>query len=164
MSEIQKVSISKLKLLENNPRKITKEKFEELCKSIDDDPDFLWKRPCLVNQRKNEMIVYAGNQRVRAAEKLGWTEIPCIIDKNLSKKLMQKRIIRDNKSSGEWDYDILANEWDYDILEEAGFTAEELTGSVVADSESTEGKKQEKKTTCPHCGYEFEQKRRKKND
>ncbi len=160
MNEIQKVSISKLKLLENNPRKITKEKFEELCKSLDDDPDFLWKRPCLVNQEGSKLIVYAGNQRVRAAKKLGWKEIPCIIDQKISKELMHKRTIRDNKASGDWDYDILANEWDYDILCEAGFTAEELTGSVIEDAGSDEEEKK-KTSTCPNCGHEFETKKRK---
>ncbi len=76
--------IKHLTLLEGNPRKITSEQMKKLCKSIEQDPQFLWNRPVLVNKTciwpalipgSNEVLkridtytVYAGNQRVRAAK------------------------------------------------------------------------------------------------
>lgn len=157
MAEIEKVLISKLKLLENNPRKITKEQFEKLCKSLEKDPDFLWKRPCLVNKEGETYTVYAGNQRVRAAKKLKWKEIPCIIDNELCLKTINERIIKDNKSYGDFDFDILANEWDLDLLIDAGFTPSELAIAPIAEIEdkNEENETKKKTTTCPSCGYEI---------
>lgn len=120
------ISISKLVLYEKNPRKITKDQMAKLTNSIKQDSDFLKERPILVNLVDGKYWVYAGNQRVQAAKKLGMKEIPCSVVENLPDDVMRKRIILDNKTFGEFDLDILANEWDYDILLEAGFNDKEL--------------------------------------
>lgn len=135
---IVQVPIKDLTLLERNPRKITKDQMEKLCKSIKSDPDFLYNRPVLVNDKEGKLTVYAGNQRVRAAQKLKWKEIPCIIEKNISEEIIKERIIKDNKTYGEFDFDILANEWDTDLLLDAGFSADELIGANIEDLGSTE--------------------------
>lgn len=156
MPEIENVSIKILKLLDNNPRKITKDQFEKLCKSLENDPDFLWKRPCLVNKEGDTYTVYAGNQRVRAAKKLKWKEVPCIIDNELSPEVIKERIIKDNVTYGIFDFDILANEWDLDLLIDAGFTPSELAISPITEIEDeSEEEDKKKKTTCPSCGHEF---------
>lgn len=153
--EILKLKISNLKLLKNNPRTIEKEKFQKLCKDIEEDPEFLERRPVLVDKINSDLIVYAGNQRVRAAKKLGWKEIPCIVDENIPEDIKKKRILRDNLHAGEWDYDILANEWELDTLIESGFDPENLIGEVC-DLDSEENPTKEKKTKlCPHCGADL---------
>lgn len=126
MQEITNIPIKDLTLLKQNPRTITAEQMEKLQKSLTNDPDFLWKRPILVNHTEDKHIVYAGNQRVRAAKKLKWKEIPCIVDVNLSNEVMQDRVIKDNKTFGTFDYEMLANEFDIEKLLDAGFTPEEL--------------------------------------
>jgi DNA modification methylase len=126
MHEIKKVPISKLSLLERNPRKISGDQMQKLVESLQSDPDFFNNRPCLVNEKDGKLIVYAGNQRIRAAKKLKWKEVPCIVEQNLDDELMKDRIVKDNKTYGEFDYDILANEFDLDKLIAAGFTHEEL--------------------------------------
>lgn len=123
---MQRIKISNLTLLEKNPRTITKEAMDKLVKSLKDDPEFFDKRPCLVNQTKDSMIVYAGNQRIRAAKKLKWDSVPCIIDKDLDEEIMKDRIIKDNKTYGEFDFEMLANEFDIEKLLDAGFSPEEL--------------------------------------
>lgn len=140
MPEIENVLISKLKLLDNNPRKITKEQFAKLCKSLEKDPEFFWQRPCLVNKSEygEVLTVYAGNQRVRAAKKLKWKEVPCIIEFDLPQDIINERIIRDNKTYGEFDFDILANEWDVGLLIDAGFTAAELALAPITEIEDDE--------------------------
>lgn len=156
--QIELIPISKLKLLEKNPRRITKEQMTKLCKSIKDDPEFLSARPILVNMKPidtggSEYIVYAGNQRVRAAKKLKMKEIPCILEYDIPEDILNKRIILDNKSFGEWDFDLLANEWEEELLINCGFLESEFVGS---EEKKEKEDKQEKKTkNCPHCGNEI---------
>jgi len=153
MPEILKLKITSLKLLENNPRTINKDKFDKLCKDMGEDPGFIERRPVLINKIGDTLNVYAGNQRVRAAKNLGWKEVPCIVDVNLDEKTMRKRVLEDNMHAGEWDYDMLANEWELDELIGAGFNPEDLVGNVL-DSEKPE-KKPKKPKLCPHCGQEI---------
>jgi len=147
--------IKNLTLLERNPRKITKDQMQKLCRSIEEDPNFLQHRPVLVNLVEGKHIVYAGNQRVRAAKQLKMKEIPCIIEKDLPDDIVKQRIIKDNKTYGEFDFDILANEWEIDTLIDCGFVAEDLIGGVKDEIEPAgdgegDGKVKTPKT-CPHC-------------
>lgn len=129
---IELIEIDKLTLLENNPRRITKDQFEKLKKSLEEDPMFFKLRPCLVNKIGNDLIVYAGNQRVRAASKLKWCHVPCIVEENVSETRMKSRAIKDNKTFGEWDFDVLNEHFEIDLILDAGFTAEELTGDYTS--------------------------------
>lgn len=158
MTEIIKVPIKDLKPLERNPRKIDKNQFSKLVSSLRDDPEFLERRPILVNlEPDGTKRVYAGNQRLQAAKKLKWKHVPCIIDANLDQKIIHERIVKDNKHYGEFDFDILFAEWDVDILIAAGFSNEELTGDYAESSEvsDSESPKKEKLTICPNCQHEF---------
>lgn len=153
---IENIPLSKLKLLERNPRTISKDQMQKLCDSIKSDPDFLKCRPVLVNSKSilagRELIVYAGNQRVRAAKKLKMKEIPCIIECDLDDDVMKKRTILDNKTFGEFDFDQLANEYDIEMLLDCGFNAEEILGDLsdtVGENIVEEEKKKVKQ--CPHC-------------
>lgn len=143
--KIENIQIKKLKLLESNPRRITKEQMDKLCRSIESDPNFLQCRPVLVNCIQVDdmpiMHVYAGNQRVRAAKKLGHKEIPCLVEYDLDEDTVKKRIILDNKTFGEFDFDILANEYDIELLMDCGFKPEEILGdlSKTIDDQKVEG-------------------------
>ena len=149
---VTKLPIKDLKLLENNPRKITKEQFQKLCTSIEEDPDFLMGRPVLVNNTNDRFIVYAGNQRVKAAKKLGWKEIPCMVEVDVPQNVIERRIIKDNAHFGEFDWDLLANNYEIDVLLEAGLTAEQLVGGVQ-EIEEVEAKEEKPEVVkhCPHC-------------
>lgn len=157
MPEIFNMSIKKLTLLEKNPRKIDKDQFAKLVKSLEYDPDFFTARPCLVNHivATGQMIVYAGNQRVLAAKKLKWKEVPCIIDLDLDEDKMKSRIIKDNAHFGTWNWEELGNCWDVDILLNSGLTLSEL--HIDLPDLTTEEKKEEdkgkNKKECPNCGY-----------
>lgn len=159
MTSIEMIPIKQLTLLDDNPRKVDKEQFSKLVKSIDEDPDFLKCRPILVNHNVSSggMVVYAGNQRVRAAKKLGWKEVPCIIDRYLDEEIMKKRTILDNVHNGEWDFDLLNANFEIDMLLDCGFTAEQLTGDFgdIEDMKPKKKRKEEKLQQCPSCGHEF---------
>lgn len=153
------VKISELTLLENNPRKIDKEQFNKLCKSLEEDAEFFFCRPCLVaSYDDGKLVVYAGNQRVLAAKKLGWKQVPCIIYKDLSEETIKSRIAKDNQHYGDWDYDILAGHYEIDTLIDAGFRPEDLIGDGFNEIEDIESKKSPKPknlSMCPHCGHQF---------
>lgn len=160
MTEIKDVSISELILLKSNPRKITKHQFEKLCESIKEDPEFLSKRPCLVNDKDGILEVYAGNQRVLAAKKLAWKSVPCIIEKDIPDEIIKKRIVKDNKHYGEFDFDILANEWEIDDLIGAGFTEEELAfEDINSYSDIKDIIDEEEPEKCPTCNQKIKKKR-----
>lgn len=159
---VEYIKIADLVLLERNPRKITKDQFKKLCKSLEEDAKFLEARPILVNRIEGKSIVYAGNQRVQAAKKLKWKEVPCIVESDLDEKTIKSRIIKDNLHYGEFDYDILYADYEIQMLEDSGFTPEQLTGDcgdiidLGCDGEK-EGKKNKQKslTCCPNCAFEF---------
>lgn len=144
--------IKELTLLDRNPRTITKDQFKKLCDSIEQDPLFFEARPCLVNMVEDKLIVYAGNQRVKAAKKLGWTRIPCSIEKDIDLKVLQSRIIKDNKTYGQFDDDILAADFELDMLLDCGFMEQELGISPESVEDIDSPSKPEKAAkTCPHC-------------
>lgn len=149
---------SDLTLLEKNPRKISKEQMQKLCKSIEEDPDFFINRPCLVNDKNGVKTVYAGNQRVRAARRLKIKSVPCIVDNDLSDDIMKQRIIKDNKTYGEFDFEILVNDYEINELLSAGFEYKDLTfdSEEIVESGKSESKKDKKNIhQCPECGCEF---------
>lgn len=152
MTTVEYIKIKDLSLLEGNPRKITQEQMSKLCDSLESDKDFFNLRPCLVNRVDDKLTVYAGNQRVRAAKKLKWKEVPCIIEDNLDEKVMKSRTVKDNSHFGDWDWDELANSFEIDMLLDSGFTADDIVGNVQnIDTEIKDEEKQEK-VKCELCG------------
>lgn len=115
MHKIEYVKTETLKCHPNNPRTIKNAAFKKLCESIKEDPEYFEARPCLVNK---DGIVFAGNQRLRAAQHLGLKEITVIVMDNPA--LEAKRMLRDNVSAGEWDFDVLTNSFDEKTIMEAG--------------------------------------------
>ena len=141
--------------LPQNPRFIRDEKFKRLVKSIEDDPDMMSLRECIVVPFKNRYVVIAGNMRLRACKELGYTDIPCkILDADTPAEKLRAITIKDNVGFGQDDYDMLANEWDADELTEWGMDVpkwdaiEEYSEKEITDKLPTEHK-------CPKCGYEY---------
>lgn len=163
MAEIHLIDISKLTLLERNPRKISKDQFAKLCKSLQEDPDFFHNRPALVNLNEAKYKVYAGNQRILAAKKLKWKKVPCIIDVDLSDEVVKQRVVKDNQHYGTWDDDILSCDYEIETLIDSGFEHSYFTGfdnietfTAPKDADETlEEQKKSKMCTCPECGNQF---------
>lgn len=112
---VEYIKIKDLKLLEDNPRTISKKAFDRLKGKIERNPDFFEGRPCLLSNRTGEWVVFAGNQRLKAAEALGWKEVPCAKYAGLDEEREKELTIIDNVQEGDWDYDILANKFDIDL-------------------------------------------------
>jgi len=143
--KIQEVKISELKANPNNPRIIKDEKFRKLVESIKSFPEMLKLRPIVVN---DDMIVLGGNQRLRACKEAGLKMVPIIRAEDLTEDQQREFIIKDNASSGEWNYDDLANDWDEVALMSWGVDIPNF--AEPSEDEPEEKKKAEK--LCPHCG------------
>lgn len=133
--------IDKIRLNDNNPRLIKDDKFQQLCKSIQDFPEMLQLRSIIVDER---LTILGGNMRYRACLEIGIKDVPVIIVKGLTEEQKKEFIIKDNVSFGEWDYDLLKM-WDITLLNDWGLTdipevtipeAHELT-SFFEEVEST---------------------------
>jgi len=154
-----------------NPRVIRDEKFKKLVKSLEKFPEMLMARPIVVNE---EMIIIGGNQRYKAAISAGLKEVPVFVA-NWSKEKQKEFVIKDNASSGEWDWEALANSWEdtdlkeWGVLPDFAFTPEfspdsqmrDITDEDIANrqkqiEEGLNSGSSYKQVCCPECGCEFE--------
>lgn len=139
------VPFERLVFLENNPRTRTPKGLERMANDIERDATFYENRPTLVNFTEGEMRVYAGDLRAHAANGiLGWKEIPCNIEADVSPDIQARRAILDNTHFENWDSDLLSS-WDFDIsdLEEMAvpgwvYGAEESEGGIPDNSLNSE--------------------------
>jgi len=110
----------------NNPRK-NDQAVDKVASSI---KNFGFKVPIIIDS-ENEIVT--GHTRLKAAQKLGLTDVPCVIADDLSKAQIKAFRIADNKVSeySEWDEDLLnieiteLEELNFD-LEDTGFNDKEL--------------------------------------
>jgi len=102
--KVAAVPLAKLKPADWNPRTIRDVRFQNLCRSIEADPDFLWRRPVLAQA---DGTIYAGNMRYRAASHLGMKTVPAIVE-DVPERLAKERALRDNAQWGDWQDDQLA--------------------------------------------------------
>ena len=96
---IAEAKIADLSFYDRNPRKISPERLVALKRSLEADREMLHARPliALLDGR-----VICGNQRLLAAQELGWTSIPTVhID--LDDARARTWVLRDNNGYGEWD-------------------------------------------------------------
>ena len=137
-NKVNYIDIKELVLMDKNPRKISKENFERLKKSLQNNKEFFEARPIICSNRTGQNIIIAGNQRYKAAKELGMKKVPCVI-MTLTEEKEKEINIRDNVELGEWDFDILAECFDQDDLENWGVDPIEL-GDLFDESEEEETK------------------------
>ena len=122
--QIVSKKISEIVPYENNPRKNDKA-VEFVANSI---KEFGFKVPIIIDK---ENVVVAGHTRLKAAEQLGYKEVPCIIADDLTEEQIKAFRIADNKvaDAAEWDLDKLSLELEDISLDmtEFGFGDFELT-------------------------------------
>lgn len=122
---IQKIEISKIILLDNNPRVINESDLKKLAEDIKADPMYLEQRPPLINLKDGKYLCYAGTQRIKAAKLNGLESINCFVETDVSEKVQDKRMLVDNLHRGKWDYDKLL-EFDFELTELTDFGFEDF--------------------------------------
>ena len=133
--QIQNVPITSVKPYEKNPR-FNDDAVDAVAKSI---KEFGWQQPIVVDK---DMVVIAGHTRLKAAERLGLTEVPVIVADNLTPEQVKAYRIADNKTGeiAEWNYDLLPFEikdlqdanFDLSLL---GFDMDELDKLLNGDAD-----------------------------
>lgn len=153
------MKLSSLTYWKNNPRKISEENLSKLKKSIERDPDFLAKRPILVNHTQEEdpktkeikdvYTVYWGNQRLKALLDLWYEEIDdsrVSIDEDLSNEVMERRSFVDNTEFGEYDTEILKDNFTLEELQDLELPYGEIPLYIYDEPEDEEEEEEEKPT------------------
>jgi DNA modification methylase len=135
--QIEMWPIERVKPYERNPR-VNDDAVASVAASL---KEYGWRQPCVVDP---EGVIVVGHTRLKAAQKLGLTEVPVHIATDLSAEQIKAYRIADNKLAelAEWNMELLPIELnelkaaDYDI-ELLGFDADEL--AKIFSNDITEG-------------------------
>ena len=94
-----------------NPRKITKEKFDDLCESIRNSPEMKVLDEIRVYPFNGRYVVISGNHRYKAYKKLGWENVLCkILPEDTPKEKLREYVMKENMHYAEND-DKMLNQW-----------------------------------------------------
>jgi ParB family chromosome partitioning protein len=153
MLKITNIDINKLKPYKNNPRK-NDGAVEYVANSI---KEFGFKVPIIVDK---DYEIIAGHTRLKAAQKLGLKEVPCIIADDLTEEQVKAFRLADNKVSeiAEWDFNLLDNELsnilDIDMSDFGFVLHDDIDWASVEDlSEETYEAPVKDMLECPHCHH-----------
>ena len=95
-----------------NPRKITKEKFDDLCESIRKSPEMKVLDEIRVFPYNGRYVVISGNHRYKAYKKLGWENVLCkILPEDTPKEKLREYVMKENMHYAENDRGLLGA-WD----------------------------------------------------
>jgi len=136
MSKIDhiEIPIDKIILLDKNPRTVSEEEFQKLCDDIKNDPAFLIQRPPLINKVSGKYYCYAGTQRIKACKSLNYKKIKCFVEENVSSKVQDERMLKDNLHRGAWNTDKLLD-LDFEIAELESFGFEDFELGLDIENE-----------------------------
>jgi hypothetical protein len=101
---VREVPLGELRLWSENPRRISEDRLAQLMRTLVEDREMLRARPLIALP---DGTVIAGNQRLLAAQRLGWLTIPTIVV-DLDPVRARLWALRDNNQFGEWDEPALA--------------------------------------------------------
>jgi len=96
------INVNDIKPNAYNPNRQSEHEFELLCRSIEEDG---FTTPALV--RKQDMVIVDGEHRWRAAQSVGFTEIPCVLVE-MTDEQMKIATLRHNRARGEEDAELAA--------------------------------------------------------
>lgn len=147
---LEKRLLKDLKPHPNNPRQISKDQQRHLAISI--EKFGLIDKPII--NLDNRII--GGHQRVTHLKNEKTKEVECMVpDHLLDEKQVDELMIRLNRNTGDFDYDILANVFDVPCLLDWGFSPDELELNYTdIETDDKPGEKDPKKKSCPNCGFE----------
>lgn len=103
IAEVQEVEVKKLKPYKKNAKLHGDDQIAKIADSI---REFGFLTPCLIDREYN---VIAGHGRIKAAEKLGMKNVPCVFVEGLDEAHRRAYILADNKLSelADWDMDLV---------------------------------------------------------
>src|ERR1035437_8717766 len=161
--------------LPENARIIKDARFKKLVRSIKDDPEMLEIREVVAYDTGSVLVVIMGNMRLRVCQELKISEVPTkILPTDTPVEKLRAYSVKDNVSSGNWDYDILSSGFDLPELELYGLdlgtfapnvnpnqNASSVTDKQMDDAGNDINKRllglqsEFKDVICPKCGENF---------
>ena len=155
--EIVMKSVSDIQMYADNAKKHDQRQIDNVANSI---TRFGWQQPIVIN---DEGVIIIGHCRYLAAKKLGMTEVPCVVESELTQKEQRELRIADNKTNeSPWDFDLLQDE-----TEELEFDGFDFEFSSLDEKENTYSGKgvieygedsfapEKFRHECPECGFKF---------
>jgi len=157
--QIKYINTEDIKPYENNPRH-NEDAVPYVAKSIQ---EFGFKNPIILS---SDNVIIAGHTRLKAAESLGITEVPCIYADDLTEDQIKAFRLADNKVAemSAWDFGKLEEELaDIDIdMSEFGFSLNFEEGDSpqqkIKESEEVDLSEYDDENfecECPRCGFKF---------
>jgi hypothetical protein len=148
------IKINDLKEYGRNPRRMSKDQYNNLVKSLKEDGYHNRMRVDL------DGTIIGGHQRKKALLSAGFKKddkIPVLMPlEKLSPEEFKRMNVQDNLSYGEYDFDMLATDFDVAELIEWGMPDGWLPSYEEPEQYNDEhGETPDKKTVCPACGSEF---------
>jgi ParB-like chromosome segregation protein Spo0J len=159
------VKVKDLKPLERNPRRISKEAYERLKKSINENG---YHQRVLATK---DLRIIGGHQRLMIFQELKIKEVPVLVpNRDLTDEQFRRLLIQDNLPFGEWDFELLSADFSIEELTDFGMPEKwlGLGEETEPEGESTDaaGEDDARIVHCPKCNHEFsiltEKKSRKK--
>ena len=129
---IELKKISELTPAPYNPRESTEKQESQLKQSL---KKFGVVEPIIYNKQTGYIV--GGHFRVRELQKLGYTEIECVIV-DLSEEDEKELNIRLNANTGQWDWDELANNFELDDLNDWGLEVPNMKHELEAEEDDFE--------------------------
>lgn len=121
-----------------NPREINRDKFAQLKKSLEDDPDFMGVREIVVFPYNGKKVIVGGTMRYRALKELGYADsVVKVLRPDTPADKIRRFILKDNAAFGEYDWNAIANEWDVSEVVDCGIDVPELD-KVSTEEEAEE--------------------------
>ena len=134
----------------SNPRTLSSEAEKHLKRSL---KKFDYAEIAAINQ---DNMILAGHQRLHILRSLKVDDFEIEVrvpNRLLDEKEAKEYLIRSNKNTGEWEWELLESNFSLDDLNDWGFSKSDLDfaiDSTEKQSNATDKEKEEK--TCPHCG------------
>lgn len=151
MPEIKMRKLGELRRHPDNPRHISKARFNALADSIKRNYKYFAGSPLKLSDRTGELVIIGGNMRFEAAKSMGLKELPTILISGLTEEEEREAILLDNSHFGQWDWDLLANGFAEFDLPQFGIEIPtfEMDGEDDEEEQMPEIKQPD---VCPHCG------------
>lgn len=159
--QLQKIEISKIKKYKHNNKIHNQVQIDQIRKSI---VDFWYVQP-MVLDKNNEIIIWHGRfEAIKQLQKMGsrWSEVDCIIAKDLNETQVRKLRLLDNKTSDMAEWNIEAIKFELEELDD--FELKDLFGDfeeVEVDEKEFSNKEismddlWDFEHKCPKCWFEF---------
>ena len=153
--------LDELRPTDYNPRRISRDEFEKLKRSI---REFGYVEPIVWNRRTGRVV--GGHQRLKALRELGYKDVD-VVEVDLDEKREMALNVALNRISGGWDeaklLDVLESlkSSDAGLFELTGFTENELEElkllreDLRLELDEKDIKDVPTKNKCPRCGYEW---------